>query len=103
MARSRHGNVVNNKDRFDKTQIGEYLGREPDYQDGFSLKVLHAYVNAMDFSGLMFDDAIRFYLSGFRLPGEAQKVRIYEVQFLSLLARSLTLASSPFFTSVRED
>lgn len=71
--------LLNNKDRFDKTQIGEYLGREPDYQNGFSLKVLHAYVNAMDFSGLMFDDAIRFYLSGFRLPGEAQKIdRIME-------------------------
>jgi brefeldin A-inhibited guanine nucleotide-exchange protein len=28
----------------------------------------------MDFAGLMFDDAIRTFLSGFRLPGEAQKV-----------------------------
>ena len=64
-----------NKDRLDKTQIGECLGREAEYQNGFALKVLHEYVNMMDFSGLMFDDAIRFYLSGFRLPGEAQKVR----------------------------
>jgi brefeldin A-inhibited guanine nucleotide-exchange protein len=67
--------LLKNKDRFEKTQIGEYLGREPDYQKGFSLRVLHEYVNNMDFAGLMFDDAIRFYLSGFRLPGEAQKVR----------------------------
>ena len=66
--------LLKHKDTLEKTQIGEYLGREPDYQNGFSLKVLHEYVNLMDFSGLLFDDAIRFYLSGFRLPGEAQKV-----------------------------
>ena len=67
--------LLKNKDNLEKTQIGEYLGREPEYQNGFSLKVLHEYVNLMDFVGLLFDDAIRFYLSGFRLPGEAQKVR----------------------------
>jgi brefeldin A-inhibited guanine nucleotide-exchange protein len=50
------------------------LGREPDYQDGFSLEVLHQYVRLLEFSNLVFDDAIRFFLSGFRLPGEAQKV-----------------------------
>jgi Sec7-like guanine-nucleotide exchange factor len=71
--------LLKNKDLLEKTQIGEYLGREVEYQGGFALKVLHAYVNRMDFSGLMFDDAIRFYLSGFRLPGEAQKIdRIME-------------------------
>ena len=66
--------LLANKDKFDKTQIGEYLGREPEYLDGFVVKVLHDYLNAMDFEGLVFDDAIRHYLSGFRLPGEAQKV-----------------------------
>lgn len=65
-----------NKDRFEKTQIGEYLGREAEYQGGMSLKVLHEYVRLMDFSGLQFDDGIRYYLSGFRLPGEAQKVSL---------------------------
>ena len=68
--------LLNNKDVLDKTQIGEYLGREPDYQDGFPLKVLHQYLNFLDFNGLLFDDAIKFYLSGFRLPGEAQKVSL---------------------------
>jgi brefeldin A-inhibited guanine nucleotide-exchange protein len=30
-------------------------------------------------TGMMFDDAIRLFLSGFRLPGEAQKIdRIME-------------------------
>jgi hypothetical protein len=67
--------LLQNKDLVEKTMIGEYLGREPEYQEGFSLKVLHAYVSMMDFERLSFDDAIRFYLSGFRLPGEAQKVR----------------------------
>jgi Sec7-like guanine-nucleotide exchange factor len=71
--------LLKNKDRFEKTQIGEYLGREPDYDNGMPLKVLHEYVQQMDFDGLQFDNAIRHYLSGFRLPGEAQKIdRILE-------------------------
>jgi Sec7-like guanine-nucleotide exchange factor len=71
--------LLENKDKFEKTQIGEYLGREPDYEEGFSIKVLHQYAQLMDFEGLVFDDAIRLYLSGFRLPGEAQKIdRIME-------------------------
>lgn len=71
--------LLANKDKFDKTQIGDFLGRETDYQNGFAVKVLHGYVNSMDFEGLVFDDAIRYYLSGFRLPGEAQKIdRIME-------------------------
>mmetsp|Transcript_21419 Transcript_21419/g.52713 ORF Transcript_21419/g.52713 Transcript_21419/m.52713 type:complete len:2171 (+) Transcript_21419:98-6610(+) len=71
--------LLQHKDVLEKTMIGEYLGREPEYQNGFSLKVLIEYVNMMDFDGLQFDDAIRFYLSGFRLPGEAQKIdRIME-------------------------
>ena len=41
--------------------------------------MLHHYVDAMDFTGMQFDDAIRLFLSGFRLPGEAQKIdRIME-------------------------
>ncbi len=47
---------------LDKATIGDYLGeREP-----FALKVMHAYVDALDFSGLELDDAIRTFLSGFR-------------------------------------
>jgi hypothetical protein len=73
--------LLKNKDVFEKTQIGEYLGREAEYQNGFSLKVLHEYVRLMDFTDLVFDDAIRFFLSGFRLPGEAQKVGTNELVF----------------------
>lgn len=68
--------LLQNKDIFEKAQIGEFLGREKEWQDGFALKVLRAYGDALDFKGMPFDDAIRYYLSGFRLPGEAQKVRL---------------------------
>jgi len=67
------------KDSLDKTQTGEFLGMDAEYKGGFMLKVLNQYANAMDFAGLPFDDAIKMYLSGFRLPGEAQKIdRIME-------------------------
>jgi len=55
---------------LDKTQIGELLG-SPDEED---LRVMHAYVDALAFPGMELDEAIRLFLSGFRLPGEAQKI-----------------------------
>ncbi|GMI00582.1 hypothetical protein TrVE_jg2459 [Triparma verrucosa] len=71
--------LLENSENFDKTQIGDYLGREREYQGGFCFQVLHSYCDLLDFTGLVFDDAIRHYLSGFRLPGEAQKIdRIME-------------------------
>ena len=55
--------------------IGDYLGE----REGVSLKVMHAYVDSFDFQGMEFDEAIRAFLQGFRLPGEAQKIdRIME-------------------------
>ena len=83
---------IANKDKLDKTQMGEALGREPDAAfvkdkgieadkggPGFWFRILHYYAGAMDFTDCMFDDAIRLFLSGFRLPGEAQKIdRIME-------------------------
>ncbi|KAL7553000.1 hypothetical protein ACHAWF_016244 [Thalassiosira exigua] len=72
--------LLQNRDNLDKAQIGEYLGREKEWRDGFALRVLRAYGDALDLAGMEFDDAIRYYLSGFRLPGEAQKIdRIMEV------------------------
>ncbi|XP_040381119.1 brefeldin A-inhibited guanine nucleotide-exchange protein 1-like [Oryza brachyantha] len=57
------------------TMIGDYLGE----RDDFPLKVMHAYVDALNFEGMDFGEAIRFFLQGFRLPGEAQKIdRIME-------------------------
>ncbi|KAF0682844.1 Aste57867_25067 [Aphanomyces stellatus] len=60
--------------RLDKTMVGDYLGKEVQYQNGFCLKVLHEFVDMMDYSGLDVDEAIRHFLAGFRLPGESQKI-----------------------------
>ncbi|OIW01102.1 hypothetical protein TanjilG_25210 [Lupinus angustifolius] len=60
---------------LNKTLIGDYLGE----REELSLKVMHAYVDSFDFQGMEFDEAIRAFLEGFRLPGEAQKIdRIME-------------------------
>ena len=58
-----------------QAMIGDYLGQHED----FPLAVMHSYVDSMNFSGMKFDIAIREFLKGFRLPGEAQKIdRIME-------------------------
>nr|KAJ3422159.1 Brefeldin A-inhibited guanine nucleotide-exchange protein 1 [Polyrhizophydium stewartii] len=58
-----------------KAAIGEYLGDV----DPKNVRVLHAFVDAMDFSGLDFLAAFRLFLQLFRIPGEAQKIdRIVE-------------------------
>ncbi|KAL0732244.1 hypothetical protein Bca4012_008453 [Brassica carinata] len=60
---------------LNKTLVGDYLGERED----LSLKVMHAYVDSFDFQDMEFDEAIRAFLRGFRLPGEAQKIdRIME-------------------------
>lgn len=58
------------RDILDKTAIGEYMGEDKQ----FHISVLHAYVDQLDFTGLTYDDAVRKFLAGFRLPGEAQKI-----------------------------
>ncbi|XP_065620356.1 brefeldin A-inhibited guanine nucleotide-exchange protein 5 [Quercus suber] len=66
---------LRNTHSLDKAMIGDYLGQHED----FPLAVMHAYVDSMKFSGMKFDVAIREFLKGFRLPGEAQKIdRIME-------------------------
>lgn len=58
-----------------QAMIGDYLGQHEE----FPLAVMHAYVDSIKFSGMKFDSAIREFLKGFRLPGEAQKIdRIME-------------------------
>uniref|UniRef100_A0A1D1XSQ5 Brefeldin A-inhibited guanine nucleotide-exchange protein 2 n=1 Tax=Anthurium amnicola TaxID=1678845 RepID=A0A1D1XSQ5_9ARAE len=60
---------------LNKTLIGDYLGE----REELPLKVMHAYVDSFDLQGMEFDEAIRAFLQGFRLPGEAQKIdRIME-------------------------
>lgn len=60
---------------FSKAALGELLGEA----DQDSIKIMHAWIDAMDFAGLAFVDALRSFLQTFRLPGEAQKIdRIME-------------------------
>ncbi|KAF0301335.1 Brefeldin A-inhibited guanine nucleotide-exchange protein 1 [Amphibalanus amphitrite] len=54
--------------RLDRTVLGDFLG-EPDQQ-----QVMEAYVDRLDFVGCEFLAALRQFLDGFRLPGEAQKI-----------------------------
>ncbi|XP_059651532.1 brefeldin A-inhibited guanine nucleotide-exchange protein 2-like [Cornus florida] len=61
---------LKNASDLNKTMIGDYLGE----RDELSLKVMHAYVDSFEFQGMEFDEAIRAFLQGFRLPGEAQKI-----------------------------
>ncbi|KAL0302962.1 UNVERIFIED_CONTAM: Brefeldin A-inhibited guanine nucleotide-exchange protein 5 [Sesamum radiatum] len=55
---------------LDKAMIGDYLGQNEE----FSIAVMHAYVESLNFSGMKFDMAFREFLKGFRFPGEAQKI-----------------------------
>ncbi|KAL7082955.1 hypothetical protein ACP275_14G132100 [Erythranthe tilingii] len=60
---------------LNESMIGDYFGE----REEFSIKVMHAYVDSFNFENMGFGDAIRFFLRGFRLPGEAQKIdRIME-------------------------
>ncbi|XP_054153411.1 brefeldin A-inhibited guanine nucleotide-exchange protein 1-like [Oppia nitens] len=62
--------LFHNNEMLDKTQVGEFLGDI----DSFNREVMYAYVDQMDFSGRDIVGALRSFLEGFRLPGEAQKI-----------------------------
>ncbi|KAE8698513.1 Brefeldin A-inhibited guanine nucleotide-exchange protein 1 [Hibiscus syriacus] len=67
--------LKNNTTGLSETVIGDYLGE----REEFALRVMHAYVDSFTFKSNDFGEAIRFFLRGFRLPGEAQKIdRIIE-------------------------
>ncbi|XVF67104.1 hypothetical protein PTKIN_Ptkin10aG0093900 [Pterospermum kingtungense] len=67
--------LKNNTSGLNETMIGDYLGE----REEFALRVMHAYVDSFNFKSMDFGEAIRFFLRGFRLPGEAQKIdRIME-------------------------
>lgn len=62
-------------ENLDAAMLGDYLGDASQ----LSISVMHAYTDIYDFSGMTFDGALRLHVSGFRLPGEAQKIdRIME-------------------------
>ncbi|KAF8940021.1 hypothetical protein EDD21DRAFT_48765 [Dissophora ornata] len=55
---------------LDKAAIGEYIGEG----DEKAIRVMHAFVDILDFTGVGFVDALRMFLQTFRLPGESQKI-----------------------------
>jgi brefeldin A-inhibited guanine nucleotide-exchange protein len=57
-------------ERINKKSLGEYLGEG----DEENIRIMHAFVDAMDFTRTRFVDALRRFLQAFRLPGEAQKI-----------------------------
>uniref|UniRef100_A0A3B3C0H7 ADP-ribosylation factor guanine nucleotide-exchange factor 2 (brefeldin A-inhibited) n=1 Tax=Oryzias melastigma TaxID=30732 RepID=A0A3B3C0H7_ORYME len=56
------------EDRLDT--VGEFLGEN----NKFNKEVMYSYVDQLDFCGRDFVSALRAFLEGFRLPGEAQKI-----------------------------
>ncbi|XP_061780731.1 brefeldin A-inhibited guanine nucleotide-exchange protein 2 [Nerophis lumbriciformis] len=61
---------LHKEDRLDTTQVGEFLGENIK----FNKEVMYAYVDQLNFCGGDFVSALRVFLEGFRLPGEAQKI-----------------------------
>lgn len=56
--------------RVDPVAIGEFIGEN----DKYCIAVMYAYVDHFNFAKMEFVPALRLFLSGFRLPGEAQKI-----------------------------
>lgn len=61
---------LHSDERLDKTFIGDFLGEN----DEFCKEVMYLYVDIMDFANMDIVAALRHFLEGFRLPGEAQKI-----------------------------
>ncbi|XP_038056628.1 brefeldin A-inhibited guanine nucleotide-exchange protein 2-like [Patiria miniata] len=57
-------------DRLNTTVLGDFMGEN----EKLNKEVMYAYVDQMDFSEKDFVAALRSFLAGFRLPGEAQKI-----------------------------
>lgn len=55
---------------INKKSLGEFLGEG----DEDNIKIMHSFVDQMDFARTRFVDALRRFLQSFRLPGEAQKI-----------------------------
>ena len=68
---------ITETDALDKAMIGEYLGEG----DPYNVAIMHAFVDAMNFTKRRFVDALRHFLQSFRLPGEAQKIDRFMLKF----------------------
>ena len=58
------------QDQLDKTVIGDYLGEDGKHHK----QSMYAYIDQLNFVQMDFLTALRKFLAGFRLPGEAQKI-----------------------------
>ncbi|XP_015926421.1 brefeldin A-inhibited guanine nucleotide-exchange protein 1 isoform X1 [Parasteatoda tepidariorum] len=58
------------EERLNRTMIGDFLGDN----NKINREVMYAYVDQMDFAEKDIVSALRNFLEGFRLPGEAQKI-----------------------------
>ncbi|XP_048352871.1 brefeldin A-inhibited guanine nucleotide-exchange protein 2 isoform X2 [Sphaerodactylus townsendi] len=61
---------LHQEERLCSSQVGEFLGDS----NKFNKEVMYSYVDQLDFCGKDFVSALRIFLEGFRLPGEAQKI-----------------------------
>lgn len=61
---------LHSDERLDKTGIGDLLGDNTE----FAKEVMYSYIDQMNFQGKDLVSALRQFLQGFRLPGEAQKI-----------------------------
>ena len=58
-----------------KDTLGQFLGKKDDY----NIDILNSFASKIDYRNLTIDEAMRLFLSRFRLPGEAQQIeRIIE-------------------------
>lgn len=80
-------------ERLDKTQVGDFLGDN----DEQSKAVMCAYIDAKDFGGMEIVASLRYFLEGFRLPGEAQKIDRLMEKFASRYCECNP--NNPLFTS----
>lgn len=80
-------------ERLDKTLVGDFLGDN----DEKSKAVMCAYIDAKDFAEMDIVAALRFFLEGFRLPGEAQKIDRLMEKFASRYCDCNP--NNPLFTS----
>ncbi|OQR96112.1 hypothetical protein THRCLA_07373 [Thraustotheca clavata] len=78
---------------LDKTKIGEYLGEGPEDKYPFHAQVRDAYAGMFNFQKTSLDEALRLYLSKFRLPGEAQKIDRMMEAFSKEYFRQIQLGS----------
>ncbi|EFX83626.1 hypothetical protein DAPPUDRAFT_47677, partial [Daphnia pulex] len=61
--------------RLEKKMIGDYISNPK------SINVLEAFDRSFDFHSIRIDEALRYYLEAFRLPGEAPFISPLMKQF----------------------